>query len=254
MSPRELLRDKVFLIALAINLTLVLIILLPPVISRGPGVDVQVEPKNVPLNGNATILIRFDRVPRSARLEILQGVDLKPVQTFQLSPEAGETTVTIVAEEGLYSVGLHVARVVTDFGGGEIHVDAPFSVVHGGELSVTARVAPEEIQVRSQVNETVNVSATIYVEVKNELGKPVEGALVWVSSIGEQVGMVSMSPDPAKTGPDGLAVIEWTMMIPSNLTESRNLTDPISILVGAPGHPVSEASVEIKVRIEQAQS
>ena len=253
VSPRELLRNRTFLIALAINLALALTLLLIPIVFRGPGIDVQVEPKNVPLNGNATVLIRFDRPPESARLEILQGTDLNPVQTFQLSPGASEVTVTIFAEEGLYSVGLHVARVVANFGGGEIHVDTPFSVVHGGELNVAVRAEPEEIAVRSQVNETVNVSAKVFVEVRNELGEPIEGALVWANSLGEKIGMASLSPYPAKTGPDGLAVIEWTMIIPSNLTESRNLTERISIIVGAPGHPVSKAVAEIEVRIEQAQ-
>ncbi len=251
MSSVSLAGNRKLQLAIALNLALALILVVPPLVMRGPGAEVVVDPEDIPLNGNATVKVRFDDVPSSARLEILQGPDLRPVQVFQLG-QSREASVTVFAEEGVYSVGLHVARVVATVGGREVTAEVPFSVYHGGELRVEASVSPEEVVARSLPDASANVSATITVTVRNELGRPVEGALIFSKSRGSQTGHVDLSPNPAKTDPDGVATVTWTLTVPANLTEG-NLTDVVSMVIGAPGHPVARASVEVRARVEPAR-
>ncbi len=251
MSSVSLARNRKLQLALALNVALALLLLVPPLVMRGAGVEVIADPQDVPLNGNVTITVRFDEVPSSARLEILQGPELKPVQVFDLG-QSRESSVQVFLEEGVYSVGLHVARVVATVGGREVTAETPFSVYYGGELQVQAEVSPEEVVARSQANTSVNVSATITVTVRNELGRPVEGALVFAKSMAGRAGIATFTPNPAKTGPDGVATITWTLTVPANTTAS-NVTDSVGLVVGAPGHPLARASVEIKIRVEPAQ-
>ena len=75
---------------------------------------------------------------------------------------------------------------------------------------------------------------------------------MFAKSMAGRAGIATFTPNPAKTGPDGVATITWTLTVPANTTAS-NVTDSVGLVVGAPGHPLARASVEIKIRVEPAQ-
>ena len=220
--------DRRTLLAIVFNVILAALIVLVPAVRGRSRIEVYVEPSSVPLNTNFTLRVDIRGSPTKVVVSILEGIVGKEVyrEEFPGSPPP----ITLVAEEGKYSIGAHLVRVEAEIGGKVYKAETMFSVIHGGNLSVIADISPDSL-------DQSGGNATISVYVENELGKPVEGALVWLI---EESGMLSFSENPAVTDQSGRAIITVN-------AQPGNYTAKISLIIAKRGHPLAKEKLSLRV-------
>lgn len=224
--------DRKLVVAILFNVAIALILVLVPLIPRGPDFEVEIEPETVPLNSDYVVRVIFHDVPTSFSLEITEGIGRAVVEGLQFQEVEEEVEIDLSAEEGKYRVGLHLARVTAEYPRGTVEIEAPFPVTTGGNLSVQSQAIPARIETIGNESGTGQVTVTVL----NELGEPATNATVWFSA----TGFVRIDPNVTVTDEVGQA--RGAIVAPAG-----NYTDVIEIIVAKRGHPLGNSSIEVEV-------
>ncbi len=231
--------DNRLKLAIGFNIVMLLLILIVPNLPERHMFEIQIEPETVPLGSEFSVEIKFDEIPTSCNLEIVNGATGRVIESREFSPVNDKSlTASFFVDEDIYSIGLQIARVKAIFGAKKVVREAYFPVTTGANISAAIDVEPSIL--RLKVGE--NATASITVKVFDELNRSVPDAIVWIWT--EETNL-SITPNLSKTNVYGetSAVL---YLPPGNYTGVT-----IYVTAAKKGHPIFSTYVEIPIFREE---
>jgi len=231
--------DNRLKLAIGFNIVMLLLILIVPNLPERHMFEIQIEPKTVPLGSEFSVEVKFDEIPLSCILEIVDGATGRVIESREFSPVNDKSlAASFFVDEDVYSIGLQIARVKANFGGNKVVREAYFPVTTGSNISATIDVEPSILRLKPEENATVSITVKVF----DELNRSVPDAIVWIWT--EEANM-SITPNLSKTNAFG----ETSAVLyvpPGNYSRVT-----IYVTAAKKGHPIFSTYIEIPVFREE---
>ncbi len=231
--------DNKLKLAIGFNVIILLLILIIPNLPERHMFEIQVEPKVVRLGTEFSVKIKFEEIPTSCILKIVDGATNRVIESREFASVSENSLIArFFANEEIYPIGLQIARVEANYGGKKVVREAYFPVSTGVNISAVIDIKPSVLRLRPGENATVDIK----IRVCDELNRSVSNAMVWIWT--DDVN-VSVTPNMSKTDINGetSAVL---YLPPGNYTQVI-----VHVTAAKRGHPVFYTSFEIPILREK---